>query len=87
MVTSNWSKNPVSPRSPNEGIHGSQNQTGAVHPYVNGLVLNEQMDLGHQRLDDVASDSELRFRRSGEVDAAKRGHVCPKTNGGRTAVE
>lgn len=32
MVTSKWSKNPVSPSSPKEGIHGSQNQTGAVQP-------------------------------------------------------
>ncbi len=32
MVILKWSKNPVSPRSPKEGIHGSQNQTGAVQP-------------------------------------------------------
>lgn len=32
MVTSKWSKNPVSPSSPKEGIQGSQNQTGAVQP-------------------------------------------------------
>lgn len=30
IVTSNWSKKPVSPSNPNEGAHGSQNQTGAV---------------------------------------------------------
>jgi hypothetical protein len=31
IVTSKWSKKPVRPSSPNAGVHGSQNQTGAVH--------------------------------------------------------
>lgn len=31
IMTAKWSKNPVSPSSPNAGIHGSQNQTGALH--------------------------------------------------------
>ena len=33
IVTVKWSKKPVRPRSPNDGAHGSQNQTGADHAY------------------------------------------------------
>jgi len=45
------------------------------------------MDLGHQRVDDVASDGEARFRRFREVDTAKLRHVRPKANGSSAAVE
>jgi hypothetical protein len=47
-------------------------------PMVGGLVLDEQMDVGDQGVDDVASDCGLRLRRAGEVDAANHRPRAPR---------
>jgi len=45
MVTWNWSKNPVSPRSPNAGVQGSQNQTGALHSCVSVSLVTWRLTI------------------------------------------